>query len=220
MRVSALGDAYRCHSHGNRPQMRLIALTIVAGVLVGTVGWLSDQGPRLLQWSSAIAAAWLVGAFAAGALAGGRLRAVLAGAGTIVVGVATYYVLFHFVTGSLGLRYSVLVGVGWSMIGVAIGGVLGWAGDAWRHRHAPAVGVALLSGALAGEAILLLGEWENRAARIVLAAELVLGAMLPFLLARPKLARTVALTCAVAVAVVATEQSIRDAMRLTGWAGA
>lgn len=200
--------------------MRLALLTIAAGVLVGTVGWVSDEGPRLLQWSSAIAAVWLLGAFAAGALARGAVRAAVAGAGTIVVGVATYYVLFHYVSGTLGLRYSVVVGVAWSLAGMAIGAVLGWAGDAWRRRRAPAVGVAILAGALAGEAMLLLGEWENHTARAVLACELVLGAALPYLLARPKLARTVTLTCAVAVAVLAVEGSVRDAMRLAGWAGA
>ena len=199
--------------------MRLIALTIIAGVLVGSVGWASDQGPRLVQWTSAIGAAWLIGAFAAGALAGGRVRAALVGAGTIVVGIGTYYVLFHFVTGSVGLRYGVVVGVAWSTVGVAIGAVLGWAGDAWRRRG-QATGVALLAGALAGEAMLLLGEWNNHSARIVLAAELVLGAALPFLLARPKLARTIFLTCAVAVAVTAVEDGVRDAMRAAGWAGA
>ena len=200
--------------------MRLLGLIVVAGVLVGTVGWASDQGPRVVQWSSAIAAAWLVGAFVAGALAGGRVRAVLAGAGTIVVGVGTYYVLFHFVSGSLGLRYSVVVGVAWATVGVGIGAVLGWAGDAWRRRGR-ALGVALLAGALAGESMLLLGEWEhNRTARIVLAGELALGAVLPYLLARPKLARTITLTCAVAVAVFVAEDAVRDAMRATGWAGA
>ncbi|HEX8742480.1 MAG TPA: DUF6518 family protein [Thermoleophilaceae bacterium] len=200
--------------------MRLIGLIIVAGVLVGSVGWASDQGPRLVQWTSAIAAVWLVGAFAAGALARGRVRAALAGAGTIVVGVATYYVLFHFVSGSLGLRYGVVVGVAWSTAGAGIGAVLGWAGGAWRRRRGETIAVALLSGALAGEAMLLLGEWHNRAARVVLACELVLGAGLPYLLARPKLARTITLTCAVAVTVLALEQSLREAMRLAGWAGA
>ena len=200
--------------------MRLAALTVLAGVLVGTIGWASDEGPLLVKWTSAIAAGWLLGAFVVGALAGSGLRAALAGAATIVTGVATYYVLFHFVSGSLGLRYSVVVGFAWSTVGIGIGAVLGWAGDAWRRRHAQAIGVALLSGALAGEAILLLGEWENRAARIVLACELVLGAMLPFLLARRKLARTVALSAAVAVAVVVAETAIREAMRAAGWAGA
>jgi hypothetical protein len=199
---------------------RLLGLTIAAGVAVGSVGWIADHGPVLVQWTSAIAAGWLIGAFAVGALAGTAARAAAAGASTIVVGVGTYYVLFHFVTGSVGLKYGVVVGVAWSTIGVAIGAVLGWAGDAWRRRRAQALGVALLAGALAGEAILLMGEWHNRAARAVLACELVLGAALPYLLARPKLARTVALTCAVAVAVIAAEESVRDAMRAAGWAGA
>ena len=200
--------------------MRVLALATVAGVCVGTVGWLADHGPVLVQWTSAIAAGWLVGAFVVGALAGSGLRAALAGALTIVEGLGTYYVLFHFVSGSVGLRYGVVVGVAWSIVGVAIGSVLGWAGDAWRRKHAQAIGVALLAGALVGEAALLLGEWQNRAARVVLVCELVLGAALPYLLARPKLTRTIALTCAVAFAVVLLEESVRGVMRMAGWAGA
>jgi hypothetical protein len=80
--------------------------------------------------------------------------------------------------------------------------------------------VALLSGALAGEAMLLFGEWHNRTtAHVVLASELVLGAALPYLLARPRLARTVALTAAVAVGVMVAEASVRDAMHAAGWRG-
>jgi hypothetical protein len=203
-----------------REPMRLFALTLTTGILVGSIGWASDHGPQLVRWSSAIAAVWLLGAFVAGAIAGSAPRAALAGAWTIVMGVATYYVLFHFVSGSLGLRYSVVVGIAWATIGVGIGAVIGWAGDAWRRRYARSVGVALLAGALAGEAMLLLGEWHNRAARAVLVCELVLGAMLPFLLARPRLTRTVALTAAVAVVVLEAEETVRHVMRAAGWAGA
>jgi hypothetical protein len=114
----------------------------------------------------------------------------------------------------------VVVGVAWSVVGVAIGAVLGWAGDAWRRRRGEAVGVAILAGALAGEAFLLLGEWHNRTARAVLACELVLGAMLPFALARGRLVQAVALTAAVALVVAGLEEVVRGAMREAGWRGA
>jgi len=200
--------------------MRLVALTLVAGVIVGGLGGVSDEGPLLVRWTSAIAAGRLIGAFVVGALAGAAWNAAAAGAATIVIGVGTYYVLFHFVSGTLGLKYSVLVGFAWSVVGVAIGAVIGWAGDAWRRRHARAIGAALLSGALVGEAILLLGQWENRAARIVLICELILGAMLPYALARDRLLRAIPLSAAVAVAVVVIEEGVRTALRMTGWAGA
>lgn len=200
--------------------MRLAALTLVAGVAVGGLGWVSDEGPLVVRWTSAIAAGWLIGAFVVGAFAGAAWKAAVAGAATIVIGVGTYYVLFHFVSGELSLKYGVVVGFAWSSVGVGIGAVIGWAGDAWRRRHARAIGVALLSGALAGEAILLLGQWENRAARIVLICELILGAMLPYALAKDRLIRAVPLSAAVAVAVIVAEQAVREAMRLTGWAGA
>ena len=215
MRAPGVWDSYRCYSPARRPNVRLLALTIAAGVLVGTAGWASDQGPRLLDWAGAIAAGWLIGAFAVGALAGGGRRAALAGAGTMVVGVTTYYALFHPMRGLL-----LAVIVGWSAVGIGVGAAFGWAGDAWRRRRAQAAGVALLAGALAGEAILLLGHWHEHAARLVLAAELALGAALPYLLAKPKLARAVPLSAAVAVAVVAVEPGVREAMRAAGWSGA
>jgi hypothetical protein len=195
--------------------VRLLGLTIAAGVVIGSAGWASDHGPRLLDWAGAVAALWLIGAFAVGALAGDSRRAALAGAGTMVFGVATYYALFHPMRGLL-----LVVIAGWSLFGIGVGAVLGWAGDAWRRRRAQAVGVALLAGAMAGEAILLLGHWDEHAARLVLAAELALGAALPYLLARPRLAQAVTLTAAVAVAVVAVEPTVRETMRAAGWSGA
>jgi Family of unknown function (DUF6518) len=195
--------------------VRLLGLTVAAGVLVGTVGWASDEGPRVVDWAGAIAAGWLIGAFVVGAVAGGGLRAALAGAGTLVVGVSTYYALFHPMRPAL-----LVVIVGWAAFGAVVGAVFGWAGDAWRRRRAQAVGVALLAGALAGEAILLLGQWEEPAARAVLIGELAAGAALPFLLARRQLVKAVPLTAAVAVAVLATEQTVREAMRAAGWTGA
>jgi hypothetical protein len=197
------------------PTLRLTALTIAAGVFVGTAGWASDHGPRLFDWAGAVAAVWLIGAFAVGALAGDARRAALAGAGAMVVGVATYYALFHPMCGLL-----LVVIAGWSLFGIGVGSVLGWAGDAWRRGHAQAAGVALLAGAMAGEAILLLGHWHERPARLVLGAQLALGATLPYLLARPKLTRAVALTAAVALAVVVVEPAVRETMRAAGWSGA
>jgi hypothetical protein len=198
--------------------MRVLALGMVGGVLVGSSGWVADHGPPLVQWTSAIAAVWLLGAFSVGALSGHRIRAAAGGALTIIVGVATYYVLFHFVSNTVTLRYGVIVGVGWATLGTAIGAVLGWAGDAWRRGRA--IGPAIVGGALTGEAMLLLSEWHNRTARAVLLCELVFGAMLPFALARKRLVQAVALTAVVAMVVLGLESSIRDAMRAAGWRGA
>jgi hypothetical protein len=193
--------------------VRLLVLTLLAGFLVGVTGQITDEGPLLLRLANAIAAGWLIGAFAVGALAGSGRRAALGGAGTIVVGVLTYYGLFHEYSPKL-----VVVVAGWCTFGIAIGAVIGWAGDAWRRKQAQAIGVALLAGALAGEAILLFGEWSGRA-RGILAYELVLAAALPYLLARPKLAQTVALTAVVAVGVTVVEANIREAMFTAGWRG-
>jgi hypothetical protein len=195
------------------------ALSIAAGIAVGGFGWAADHGPRLLQWTSAAAGVWLVGAFGVGALAGDRVRAAAGGAVAIVVGVGTYYVLFHFVSGLVDLRYGVVVGVAWALGGVGVGAVLGWAGDAWRRGGAP-LGVAVLAGALAGEAMLLMGAWHSHGARLMLAGELAAGAVLPFALARRHLAQAVVLTVAVALVVVGLESELRGAMRAVGWRGA
>jgi hypothetical protein len=82
------------------------------------------------------------------------------------------------------------------------------------------VAVALLSGAFAGEALLLLGTWHSEAAQVVLGCELALGVALPFVLARRRqVAPALALGVAVTLTVFATEAVVRGAMHAAGWAG-
>src|ERR671938_52311 len=96
--------------------VRAALLGLGGGVLVGGGGWAADHGPPLVQWTSAIAAGWVLIAFLAGALAGDRAAAVAAGALTIVTGTAVYYVLFHFVSYTVTLKYGVVVGVAWATV--------------------------------------------------------------------------------------------------------
>ncbi|CAA9474518.1 MAG: hypothetical protein AVDCRST_MAG67-431 [uncultured Solirubrobacteraceae bacterium] len=79
-----------------------------------------------------------------------------------------------------------------------------------------------MSGALVGEALLLTQEWTHRGARLVLAVELTVGAVLPFVLTRRHalILPALGLTALTAIAVAVTEDSVRDALRSVGWRGA
>jgi hypothetical protein len=80
--------------------------------------------------------------------------------------------------------------------------------------------VALLAGALAGEALLLMTAWSGRAADLVLAAELAAGVgVLVLARKRVPLGVTLALFVVATVAVAQSEGIVRDALRLAGWAG-
>lgn len=93
-----------------------------------------------------------------------------------------------------------------------------WRAGSERVRNA---GTALVSGALIGEALLLMGEWGSRGGRAVLWCDLAAGAALPFVLARRRgLAVVLAMTCAVAVGSGVAEAGVRDVLCQAGWSGA
>jgi hypothetical protein len=138
-----------------------------------------------------------------------------------VAAVGTYYLLQWYVEGRASLGYALRMGVLWSLAAVACGAAFGALGSAWRARAGGTIAVALLSGAFAGEALLLLTVWHSTAAHVVLGAELALGAALPFVLARRRqIAPALALTAVAALAVFASEAAVRGAMHAAGWAGA
>ena len=114
------------------------------------------------------------------------------------------------------------VSAAWSLAAGAAGAAFGLAGALWRDGN-PAIratGIALLAGALAGEAWLLLGEWTGRAARLVLALEL-LAALTALLLARRRtpIVLTLALFLVAAVGIAGVEHAARDTIRMVGWNG-
>jgi hypothetical protein len=83
-----------------------------------------------------------------------------------------------------------------------------------------AAALALVAGTLAGEALLLFGEWTSRAGRAAVAVELAAAAAVLALGVR----RTAPLVALVLVAVVAVvvagaEDAVRDTLRLAGWRG-
>jgi len=210
--------------------LRAVALAVVVGVALGIVGQTGSDLHPGMRWVVALGVPWLVTAFVAGALLGGRVRGAFAGATALVVGTLAYYALRVLLGGGgplelegLALRGGPVV-IGWCVAAVFGGAVFGLAGALWRRGGTVAhvAGAALVSGALVGEALLLIGEWAGRGARLVLTAELALGAALPFLITRRRvlILPALALTAVVAVTVGVAEDGVRDALREVGWRGA
>jgi hypothetical protein len=202
---------------------RALAVAVAAGVVLGCL----EQGLRHasppIPWLTALGVPWLATAFAVGALVRGRHRAPLAAAGALVVAVATYYLVMYSIVGHTSAAYALRMVVFWSLAAAPAGAAFGLLGAMWRRAEAPrsTLATAAISGAFAGEAVLLLGTWRTHAAQAVLACELAFGLALPFVLARRRqLGGALVLTAAVALALAGAEAGVREAMRATGWAGA
>jgi hypothetical protein len=172
--------------------------------------------------AKALGAPWLAAAWGVGALAGARGRAAAAGAATLALGTAGWYVLTLAAEGRAATAYVLPVAAAWAVAASLAGAVFGLAGAAWRDGSdaARAVSVAALAGAMAGEALLLAGEWSGRAARAVLAAEVVAALLVLFgARRRAPLVLTLALFVFTAVFLAGMEDAVRDAVRQAGWGG-
>ena len=225
--------------------MRRAVLAALAAVPVGMALGLGSQEADAVvrhgKWIAALGVPLLAVCWAVGAVAGRAGAGAVGGAVTMTVATATYYALhLHHFGGSLR---GVPVVVGWSAASLASGGIFGLAGGAWRAAQSGAIGatasdapaanagafrsvavrvgtVALLAGALAGEALLLAREWPERVGPL-LYAELLAAAALPFLLVRPwrALPAALVLTAVAALVLGAAEAEVRETMRLAGWRG-
>jgi hypothetical protein len=211
---------------------RLIWLTVATAVALGVggrvlvrVGWELPRGEDVAlagAQAKALGAPWLAAAWGLGALAGSRRRAALAGAAALVLGTLAWYFVSLALSGPGVVGYVLPVSAAWSLAAGAAGAAFGLAGALWRDGN-PAIratSIALLAGALAGEAWLLLGEWTGRAARLVLALEL-LAALTALLLAgrRTPVVLTLALFLVAAVGIAGVEHAARDTIRMVGWNG-
>ena len=202
--------------------MRALAAALAGGVLIGVIGRASVQTTEVIAWTSRLGAPWLVTAFVVGAVVADRRHAALAGGATLAIGTAVYYAIFHFVEHDIGLGYAVVVGAAWATVGVGIGGVFGYAGAAWREHGgwSRVVATAALGGALIGEAVLLMTRWDDPTAHAILTAELALGAVLPFAVARwRQWPAALALATTFAVGAIVLEAYTRAALRVVGWGG-
>jgi hypothetical protein len=197
----------------------------VGGRVLVRVGWELPRGEDVAlagAQAKALGAPWLAAAWGLGALAGSRRRAALAGAAALVLGTLAWYLVSLALSGPGVVGYVLPVSAAWSLAAGAAGAAFGLAGALWRDGN-PAIratSIALLAGALAGEAWLLLGEWTGRAARLVLALEL-LAAVTALLLARRRtpVVLTLALFLVAAVGIAGVAHAARDTIRMVGWNG-
>jgi hypothetical protein len=170
--------------------------SILAGGLVGGGSWLSDElgYPLGLLLPANLIGVWLAIAFGLGGSARSVPTGALRGLIGLLSAVAVYYLLFA-VLGD-GIR---AIGAGhaasiWGGVALVAGPLLGGAGASWRHgRGWPrAVAVAGLAAALLAEGIVFgagriaaIDRLADDPGALILAAEMAIGAALPWLLLRP-----------------------------------
>jgi hypothetical protein len=204
------------------PRLSLVLAVLTAAVIVGVAAQVGDVVPGVPTRATALGAPWLVAAFGLGA----TLRRTAAGAagGAVLLsgGTLTYYFVGLALTGSSRALSIGLIALGWAGAAAVAGAAMGALGAAWREAaRLPALAAAVPAAALAGEAILLAGEWQSRTAMAVLVAELALAAAILPACARRRASLPAAALAALllAVAFAAGEAELRSAMRAVGWQG-
>ena len=169
--------------------------SIAGGAALGAAAWVTDElgfpWTALLPFNAI--GAWLAVAFTLGASARTIPTGALRGVIGLLSAVAAYYVLNGLLgTGfrAIGASHAATV---WGSVALLAGPVFGLAGAVWRHGQGwpRAVGVAALSAALIAEGLVFgaprlvhIGELGSDPGALVLAAEVVLGLALPWLLLR------------------------------------
>lgn len=211
---------------------RLIALALGGALALGVAGRIAvkvgadlPHGAALSALGrsfAALGAPWLAVAWALGSFAGSRTRGAACGGAALSLGTVTWYLLTVVAGGRAAAPYAIPLAFAWGAVALPAGALFGLAGAAWRDGSVTerALAVAALTGAFAGEALLLANEWSGRAAKAALAAE-VLVAMALLLAARRRtpLRLTIALFLLTAIAMAGAEHAVRDGLRLAGWAG-
>jgi Family of unknown function (DUF6518) len=213
-------------------QRRVALLSLVAALGLGVAGRIAIHAGGHLPHGDAFAALgraavalggpWLAVAFTIGALAGARARGALAGAAALALGTAAWYLLTVAAGGRAAVAYAVPVAAAWVVVALCAGALFGLAGAAWRDGgpRVRAAAIAALAGALAGEAVLLAGEWAGRAADLVLGLELAVGlGLLAAARRRAPLGITLAVFAVAALVFAGLEDGVRDTLRLAGWGG-
>jgi hypothetical protein len=213
-----------------RPPSALL-LALAAALCLGVAGRIAvhagarlphggDEIQALGRAAVALGGPWLAVAWAVGTLAGSPRRAALSGGAGLALGTFCWYAL-STVGGGPAEDYA-RVASAWAVVALAAGAAFGWAGAVYARggRLWRTAALALVAGTLAGEALLLFGEWSSRAGRAALAVELAAAAAVLAIGARrtvPLLA--LVLAALVAVFVAGAEDAVRDTLRLAGWRG-
>jgi hypothetical protein len=218
---------------GPRPvSNRLAALALAVALALGFAGRVAvheshrlphgDELVSLGRAAVALGAPWLAAAWAIGVLSGSRSRGARAGGAALALGTAAWYLLTVATKGASGVSYALPVAAAWVPVALVAGALFGFAGGTWsdgapRER---AVSIAALAGCLAGEALLLVGEWSGRAAELVLGLELAAAVgLLAHARRHAPLAVTLTVFGLAALACAAAEAGVREALLLAGWNG-
>jgi len=172
-----------------------LGASILGGAALGVAAWWTDQ--LGFPWSAYIPAnsigAWIGVAFILGASA----RTVPTGALRGLIGLLSAVAVYYLLVATLGHGIRV-VGAGhaatiWGAPALLAGPLLGMAGATWRHGHgwSRAISVAVLAAALIAEGIAFgAGRWGHidqlvyDPGAFILAAETILGLLLPAILLR------------------------------------
>lgn len=221
---------------GSRPSVRsdrhALLLALGAALALGVAGRVAVRiGADLPHGAAlsalgrsfiALGAPWLAMAWTLGYFAQSRSAGAASGAVALSAGTVSWYLLTVVAGGRAAAPYAVPLAFAWGAVALPAGALFGLAGAVWRDGRVleRALAVAVLTGAFAGEALLLAREWSGRAADAALAAEVVVAAAL--LLAarrRTPLRLTIALFALAMIAMAGAEHAVRDGLRLAGWAG-
>jgi uncharacterized protein DUF6518 len=179
-----------------------------------------DELAALGRAAVALGAPWLAVAWAVGALVARPARAALSGGAGLALGTFAWYAL-SALAGGPAEDYA-RVAPAWAAVALAAGAAFGLGGALYARGRLVlrTVALALVSGTLAGEALLLATEWTGRASRVALAAELAVAAAVLVVGARRTAPlAAVFLAGAVALGVAGVEDAVRDTLRLAGWRG-
>jgi hypothetical protein len=204
----------------------LAGLVLLATVALGVAAQVGDAAPGIPSKATALGAPWLLAGFALGALWRRPLAGALAGAVALSGATLVYYVVQLALVGHVRALDAGVIAIGWTAAAAAAGTAMGALGSIWRgSAGSPVVRTlvaAVPAAALAGEAMLLAGEWRGRAAMALIAAEIALAAALLPACAwrRASLAGSALAASLLAVAFALGEDEVREAMRTVGWRGA
>lgn len=215
-----------------RPDRHALALALAAAVALGVAGRVAVRASADLPHGAALSALgrsfialgapWLAVAWTLGYFGRSRSAGAASGAVALSAGTVSWYLLTVVAGGRAAAPYAVPLAFAWGAVALPAGALFGLAGRVWRDGSVleRALAVSALTGAFAGESLLLAREWSGRAAGVAVVAELfVAAALLWAARRRTPLRLTIALFALAVVAMSGAEHAVRDGLRLAGWAG-